>query len=211
MTPALTMYGSALVGGRPLRLVRSDGSHHPFDLARYRGPVDAVDLDLVDRCAGPTLDIGCGPARFISALMSRGLPALGVDVSPGAVSLARSAGATVLQRSVFQPLPGEGRWRRVLLLDENVGIGGCPATLLGRVAELLDPDGLALVEADAQDDVDDRGHLRIEDEAGQLSQPFPWARLGADSIELVAAQVGFATVERWRRGGRSFLSLAPAA
>jgi SAM-dependent methyltransferase len=202
------MYGSALVGGGRLRVVRGDGRSRPFDLSKYAGPADPVDLDVVGRCAGPTLDVGCGPARFVSALMARGLPALGVDVAPGAVAVARSAGATVLQRSVFQPLPGEGRWSRVLLIDENVGIGGCPQTLLRRVGELLGPAGLAIVEADPDDTVDDRGELRFEDQEGRLSQPFAWARLGADAIELVAAGLGFATVERWRLGSRSFLSLA---
>ena len=208
MTPAIAMYGSALMHGHPLRYVHRDGSRRPVDLARYRGPVDTVDADLVDRCSGPTLDVGCGPARFVSALMARGLPALGVDVAPGAVAVARSAGATVLQRSVFQPLPGEGRWHRVLLLDENVGIGGCPERLLRRICELLAPDGLALVEADADDEADDRAHLRVENHEGEVSSSFPWARLGADTIESVAIGVGLRTVERWRLGGRSFVSLA---
>ena len=211
VTPALTMYGRALVEGRDLRLMRRDGSQLPVDLTRYRGAVDAVDLDLVDRCCGPTLDVGCGPARFVSALMARGLPALGVDLAPGAVAVARSAGATVLHRSVFGPLPGEGRWATVLLLDENVGIGGCPTTLLSRIRELLGPNGLALVEADPDDGVDDRGHLRMVDDRGERSAPFPWARMGADAVELVAAGTGLATVERWRLGRRSFVSLTRTA
>ena len=210
MTTALAMYGHALVGGHHLRLVHRNGHRKPLDLDRYRGPVDEVDRDLVARCTGATLDVGCGPARFVSALMERGLPALGVDVAPGAVALARSAGATVLQRSVFQHLPGEGRWQHVLLLDENVGIGGCPDRLLRRVRDLLNPQGVALVEADPDDPVHTKDYLQIEDENGRLSQPFPWARLGADAIELVAIGVGLRTVERWRLGGRSFVSLAPA-
>ena len=36
-------------------------------------------------------------------------------------------GATVLQRDIFGPLPGEGRWGTALLFDGNVGIGGDPA------------------------------------------------------------------------------------
>ena len=42
------------------------------------------------------------------------------------------AGGPALVRSVFETLPGEGRWDTVLLMDGNIGIGGDPAALLGR-------------------------------------------------------------------------------
>ena len=76
--------------------------------------------------AGPVLDVGCGPGRLVLGLAQRGTVALGVDPAPAAVALARSRGAPVLQRSVFDPLPGQGRWRTVLLADGNIGIGGDP-------------------------------------------------------------------------------------
>ena len=77
--------------------------------------------------AGPVLDVGCGPGRFVIGLAQRGTVALGVDPAPAAVALCRSRGAPVLQKSVFDPLPGQGRWRTVLLADGNIGIGGDPA------------------------------------------------------------------------------------
>ncbi|MDP9442781.1 MAG: hypothetical protein M3P34_11540, partial [Actinomycetota bacterium] len=51
--------------------------------------------------------------------------------------------------SVFGALPGEGRWATALLIDGNIGIGGDPVALLRRVAELLRPAGVVLVELDA--------------------------------------------------------------
>ena len=39
-------------------------------------------------------------------------------------------GGPALRRSVFDPLPGEGRWGTALLLDGNIGIGGDPRALL---------------------------------------------------------------------------------
>lgn len=56
--------------------------------------------------------------------------AVGLDVTPGMVRLARTRGAPVLRGSVFEDLTGG--WGTVLLLDGNIGIGG------GRV--LLWPD-----------------------------------------------------------------------
>ncbi len=104
------------------------------------------DASLIDRCGGPTLDVGSGPGRLIVALGERGVPALGIDVTPQSVQLAQSAGALALQRDVFSTVPGTGRWMIVLLADGSIGIGGDPVALLSRVAELLAPRGQALVE-----------------------------------------------------------------
>src|SRR5204863_7462240 len=82
--------------------------------------------------AAPVLDVGCGPGRLVVGLARRGAVALGVDPAPAAVALARGRGAAVLQRSVFDPLPGHGRWRTIVLADGNIGIGGDPVRLLRR-------------------------------------------------------------------------------
>ena len=52
----------------------------------------AGDDGLLRRCTGPVLDVGCGPGRLTGALTARGHVALGVDVSAGAVRLARAPG-----------------------------------------------------------------------------------------------------------------------
>ncbi len=97
--------------------------HH---VRRWSRDADAVDLQLVDACTGPTLDVGCGPGRLTAALARRGTPALGIDVCAEAVSQARLRGAAALRRDVFDPVPGEGRWHWVLLADGNIGIEGRP-------------------------------------------------------------------------------------
>ena len=66
--------------------------------------------------------------------------------SPAAVGHAIERQATALVRSVFDPLPGTGRWATALLFDGNVGIGGDPARLLRRVRRAARPDGRAIVE-----------------------------------------------------------------
>jgi hypothetical protein len=62
------------------------------------------------------------------------------------VRQARRRGATAIHGDVFQPLPGEGLWRHILLADGNIGIGGDPDTLLARTRQLLAPGGTALIE-----------------------------------------------------------------
>ena len=99
------------------------------------------DEAVVGMCDGPTIDLGCGPGRLVAHLIRRGVPALGVDLSPAAIGLARRSGAPALRRDVFGPLPGTGRWHTVLLADGNVGLGGDPWRVLRRAAELLRQGG----------------------------------------------------------------------
>jgi SAM-dependent methyltransferase len=138
-------FDPALRGGRCV-LELAGGDVVELPATRWHAEPDAFDELLLARCTGHTLDIGCGPGRLTSALGERGVPALGVDISQVAVGLTRQRGALALRADVFGRLPGEGRWRHVLLADGNVGIGGDPAVLLRRVATLLAPDGTALVE-----------------------------------------------------------------
>ncbi|MFF3560808.1 methyltransferase domain-containing protein [Streptomyces sp. NPDC002574] len=201
-------YAHALRTGRgPLFLRRSDGWLLPLEVERWCAEPDAADSALLRRCRGPVLDIGCGPGRLVAALGGRGLPALGVDVSPAAVARTRGAGGAVLHRSVFDRLPAEGRWRTALLADGNIGIGGDPSALLARVRELLAPDGRLLAEAAAYD-VDERLTVRVEDAGGRHGGDFPWARLGTAALRRTAEAAGWTAVGEWSVGGRCFVELA---
>src|SRR3984893_8515114 len=134
--------GRRLVGGAVRTdLVYEDGVRLPLELERWLGEPAPVDRELVGRVVPPVLDVGCGPGRHVVALAAAGIPALGLDVAPSAVHLARARGACVLERSVFARVPGAGRWATALLIDGNAGIGGDPEALLARIAALLRPGG----------------------------------------------------------------------
>lgn len=153
------------------------------------------------------LDVGCGPGRLVAELAGQGRTALGVDVSDAAVAHSRAFGGQALCRSVFDPLPGEGRWDTVLLMDGNIGIGGEPAALLARVVQLLAPGGMLIVEA-APVDVDERASVQVTDSPGQSGgHPFPWARLGTPALLRYAAGAGLRPVDQWSVGGRCFAAL----
>lgn len=204
------LYARALTGGTPLRARGSDGSLRRLPLDLWLGHADGADERLLDRAVGPVLDVGCGPGRHVHALAARGVLAVGVDVSPEALHLARARGATVLEASIFDRMPGAGEWRTALLLDGNIGIGGAPAALLRRIAALLAPAGQALVELDPPGVGEETVRLRLEDEQ-RHSHWFDWARVGAEAIGRPAGEAGLQVCGSWEDEGRWFAALGHAA
>jgi SAM-dependent methyltransferase len=183
--------------------LRSDRGHVlPLNVDRWFAEPSLADTGVLDQALGPVLDVGCGPARHTLALLSRGVPAVGLDVSPSAVRIARRRGAPVLQRSVFDRLPDEGAWGTALLLDGNVGIGGDPVSLFQRVRRILRPGGRALVEVEPPGTRTER--LRVRFDGPGASRWFPWARVGVDGLHRLAGRVGFVVAGAWAAEGRWF-------
>lgn len=201
------LYGRELVADEGAMAARSsDGRTWPLPLQRYLGPLTAADEDVLVRAAGPVLDVGCGPGRHVLALAHRGRLAIGIDVSPVAVQIARGRGANVVHGSVFDRIPGAGTWGTALLLDGNIGIGGRPTALLARMAGLLRPGGLVLAELDAPGAPSGRTVIRLES-GDAVSEWFRWAHVGTDSIGVHAAAAGLDVTETWARDGRWFACL----
>ena len=148
--------------------------------------------------------MGCGPGRLTVALTNRGIPALGVDISRAAVARTRQAGARALHRSVFDPLPGQGRWATVLLADGNIGIGGRPSRLLHRCAQLLAPGGQLLVEAEPGN-VDEQLTAWLEHADGRRGPIFPWALMGTAALRQAVTDVGLHVAGQWRHQNRAFV------
>ncbi|GAA4858366.1 methyltransferase domain-containing protein [Pseudonocardia benzenivorans] len=201
MTGTATVFDGVLAG-RTGHLVRDDGIVVPMDAGRWRAAADVDDTWLLDRCTGPTVDLGCGPGRLVAALTERGVAALGVDSSPVARALCRRRGAPMVRRDVFAPLPGEGSWAHVLLVDGNIGIGGAPERLLARAAALLAPGGSVLVEAGPHPGEWWCGTVR----AG-AGPDVPWACVGADALRALAPAAGLAVYAVSERGARTFVEL----
>ncbi|MEV6678596.1 methyltransferase domain-containing protein [Streptomyces erythrochromogenes] len=201
-------YARALAcGSAELSLRDGTGWILPLATIRWCGRADACDMGVVRRCEGTVLDIGCGPGRVVKALAERGHHALGIDISLPAVRAAVSRGGSALCRSIFDPLPDEGRWQTALLLDGNIGIGGDPSVLLRRIRALVREGGQLIVEVPLGGT--DRRHLaRLHEGHRPVQGSFPWATVGADALTRHAADTGWAAKERWTsRRGRHFVSL----
>jgi len=180
-----------------------DGKVIPLELDRWSEPARPEEERLLGRLEGPVIDIGCGPGRHVSALERRGVMALGIDVSEQALSLARAGGATVLHRSVFDRIPGVGRWRGALLLDGNIGIGGDPRALLTRSRELLYRSGRMVVEVEPPGTPARSFRARVVKD-DLASGWFPWASVGVDDIGAIASCCGLFATDSWIDAGRWF-------
>ena len=185
------LYERALAGERCF-IRTTDGPQDRSARTALAGqpPVDGpFDDAVLAMCDGPTLELGCGPARLIARLSRRGVPALGVDRSLRAIRLARAEGAHVLCADVFGPLPGVGLWRTVLLVDGNIGLAGDPLRILRRCREMLAVGGYGVVEFDTHH----RGatttltRLETDEHAGPW---FPLATVGLDHAEELTERAG---------------------
>lgn len=183
----------------------------PFDFARWHAPSTPEEEAILAELDGPVIDLGCGPGRLVLSLARRRVPVLGVDSSASAVALARSRGASVLERDLFGPLPGEGRWRTALLFDGNIGIGGDPRRLLARCRAIAGRRGRVVVEVESPG-VGLR-HVTARLERGdQRTAAFGWAIVGADAIFAVARGAGLVVTKIDEApSGRRFAHLQASA
>lgn len=192
--------------GAPLQLDRDAEPVLAIDVARWCGSVDDVDRLIITRCEPPVLDLGAGPGRLVQALTESGRSALGVDISAEAVGISMSRGAPALRAQIEQPLPAEGRWGTVLLIDGNIGIGGDVTRLLTRCRDLVSPGGLIICEVDASTHRHDQAELTLRSRRA-ASIPLAWSRIGASVLSELAARLDLWVAEEWSAGGRAFLAL----
>lgn len=208
---ALAAYEQALRDRGPLGLRTSSGQRVELDMARYLADADSADRTVLERCVGPVLDVGCGPGRIVGALTESGVSALGVDIADAAVEFTLQRGALALARDIFSRLPGEGRWRTVLVMDGNCGIGGDVPALLQRLVELTSDDGIVIIEAATTVPGTDDVLTASFSTDGEDGPTFPWAIASADVLQSYAEQAGLALVQRWSHSERDFLMLRSEA
>jgi SAM-dependent methyltransferase len=202
---ALAPYEGALAEAAPLQLVATDGRVLTLDIARYLADADAVDATVFGHCVAPVLDVGCGPGRVVHALAAAGIAALGVDIADLAVALTVQRGAPALVRSVFDRVPGEGRWPTVLVLDGNIGIGGDVSGLLRRLRSLMASGGRLIVEPTATAATDEVMSVRFRRHDRVQGEQFWWAVVDAAALIGHAERAGLTSTAYWSAGGREFV------
>jgi SAM-dependent methyltransferase len=198
--PLASVYTHALQG-HPCTVWEDDLALAPLATHAWLAHAGEADRAVLGHCRGATVDIGCGPGRMTESLALTGHPVLGIDVVPEAVRQTRTRGVPALRRSVFDPLPGEGRWTTALLADGNIGIGGDPVALLERVREVVAPDGRVVVDVAPWGAGVVTRHVRLETAQGRSGR-FPWTVVGADAIHAVARAAGLGEATGYRHADR---------
>jgi SAM-dependent methyltransferase len=123
---------------------------------RLRDELDGKPLDralltalLEQRPAGtPVGDLGCGPGHVTGWLAAHGATAVGVDLSPGMIEVARreQPGAEFRVGDLLSLPAADGEFGAVIALYSVIHLG--PGELPGALAEMyrvLRPGGLALL------------------------------------------------------------------
>jgi 2-polyprenyl-3-methyl-5-hydroxy-6-metoxy-1,4-benzoquinol methylase len=142
------------------------------------------------RDAAPVLDLGCGRGEFLSLLREAGIEAKGVDVDADMVVYARGEGLEVEQVGAVEYLEtlAEGSLGGIFAaqLVEHL-----PAPTVVRMLELaaekLRPGGLLVAET-----INPVSPIALRNYFADLTHAQP---LVAETLELLARQAGFRTVE----------------
>ena len=202
------MTGGAELDPAPVQLCTPEGRVLDLPVHRWFAAAGAAEQRALDHALGPALDIGCGPGRHLVALAEREVFALGIDISSQLLEVARRQGVNVLECSVFDRVPGVGKWRSALLLDGNIGIGGDPVALLSRIAQLLTIEGRLIVEIEPFDAADQVIVVRAETPVA-AGPWFRWTTVGPRRLAAIARTVEYDVVDLWDAEDRRFARLEP--
>jgi SAM-dependent methyltransferase len=117
---------------------------------------------------GRVLDVGCGAGRVPIELQERGYEAVGIDVSPLAVEVARRRGAKdVRELPVTQVGQALGRFDTIVMFGNNCGLLGTRRRapwLLRRFKAITSPGARILAESTDPYATDDPGHLAYHEQ-----------------------------------------------
>jgi SAM-dependent methyltransferase len=138
-------FGVMLLGGTgPEIIERDDGFLDPVEM-NYFAPVaqwPAVERRALRWARGRVLDVGVGAGRAALELQRRGRSVVGIDISPGAIEVARARGVRDVRLLAFEDIDDSvGQFGTIVMFGNNFGLFGSPSKakrLLRRLRPLAD-------------------------------------------------------------------------
>jgi len=117
----------------------------------------------VEWADGRVLDVGCGPGRHALALQARGHDVTGIDLSPGAMAVARDRGVEDVRRCDVVDVAGlDATFDSAVMLGNNFGLVGSAdraPEVLGAIARATTGDATLVASSLDPLDTDDPAHL----------------------------------------------------
>jgi len=137
-------FGQMLLDGADPEIVERDDGFVSTSMLNYFAPVRrwaAVERRALRYVRGRVLDAGVGAGRVALELQARGRDVVGIDVSPGAVEVARRRGVHDVRLLAFEDVSESLGWFDTLaMFGNNFGLFGSPAKakrLLPRLRPLV--------------------------------------------------------------------------
>jgi len=136
-----------------------------------------IERRALDRVEGRVLDVGCGAGRHALSLQERGHDVTGIDLSAGAVDVARDRGVEDVRELDVADVADEfapGTFDSVIMLGNNFGLVGtadrAPGILRG-LADVATDDATLVAQTRDPTATDDQHHLEYHEynrERGRL-------------------------------------------
>jgi SAM-dependent methyltransferase len=172
-------FGQMLLDGAGTEIIERDDGFLDTAKFLYFAPVTrwpAVERRALRWVRGRVLDAGLGAGRVALELQRRGRSVVGIDISPGAVEVARERGVRDVRLLAFEEVDDSiGQFDTIVMLGNNFGLFGSPSKarrLLRRLRPLADRIVAASIDPHA---TEDPAHLAYQERnrrrgrmAGQL-------------------------------------------
>ena len=138
-------FGRMLLDGIGPEIIERDDGFLNAAKMTYFAPVSqwpAVERRALRWVRGRVLDAGVGAGRAALELQRRGRSVVGIDVSPGAVEVARARGVSDVRLLAFEEIDDSvGQFDTIVMFGNNFGLFGSPSKaqrLLRRLRPLAD-------------------------------------------------------------------------
>ncbi|HEU5064630.1 MAG TPA: class I SAM-dependent methyltransferase [Gaiellaceae bacterium] len=124
-------FGRMLVDGAASEIIERDDGFITSAGLNYFAPVrrwPAVERRALRFVRGRVLDVGVGAGRVALELQARGREVVAIDVSPGAVEVARNRGVSDVRLLAFEEVDASlGHFDTVVMYGNNFGLFGSRA------------------------------------------------------------------------------------
>jgi SAM-dependent methyltransferase len=156
-----------LLDGTRSEIVERDDGFIDTSRLNYFLPVarwPSVERRALRFVRGRVLDVGVGAGRVALELQRRGREVVGIDISPGAVEVARKRGVRHVRLTAFEEVDESlGRFDTIVMFGNNFGLFASPAKAR-RLLRRLRPLARRIVAASLDPYVtDDPAHLAYQE------------------------------------------------